>query len=915
MAFKELSQTYNPKEIEEEIYLWWEKEGFFRPEKQRELGLVKPGSPKFCITIPPPNVTGQLHLGHAITIAIEDYMTRYERLRGKETLFVPGCDHAGIATQNVVERELLKQGIKRKELGREKFVEKVWEWKKKYHARITEQSKRLGISCDWTRERFTLDENLSRAVRVAFVTLYKKGLIYRGKYLVNWCPGRCESAISDLEAIPEDEESFLWYLKYPVITKQFKKPAGEWGSGSWAKGATEFIEVATTRPETLLGDAGVATHEKHEKYGKLIGKKAILPAIGREIPIFNDQLVDPAFGTGAVKVTPAHDPADYEMGQRHGLEFITVMDEKGNMVKGLTGKYGGIDRFKCRQDIVADLKKEGLLIKIEPYTHAVAHCQRCDAVVEPRISTQWFVSTKTLAGAAMDAVRSGLSKIIPEREERRFFQWMEHIKDWCISRQLWWGHRIPVWYCANGHQVCELEDPVKCPECGDTNLKQDEDVLDTWFSSGLWPFSTLGWPNEEDPDFQRFYPTDMRETGYDILFFWVAREMMLGCEFTKRPPYSFIYLHGIVRNEESKKISKSMENVERYDPLNIIKDSGCDALRHTLVSNAVPGMDVNMDFRQLEASKRFCNKIWQSTKYVLGNIQKGENIPRIDKKYPAKKFQLADKWILSRLNRLIKNITEFNEQHDYMNASRELKNFIWDEFCDWYIEASKVRLYSETETDKVTPKAVLLHVLESCLIMMHPIMPHLTEALWQALPASIKTGPAIIVAKWPEFTKALVNDDVESGFGLAMDLVKGIRSIRTDFNVPPGTKIPLTIDAGENKGIIDGVKGEIEALARIDPIQMNVLASVVPPKHAGRLLLRGITAYLPLEGLIDLEKEKTRISNEMAKVEKLADQCKKKLASPFAQKADAQVVQQEREKLAGYEEKLTRLKEQMEILG
>lgn len=915
MASKQLSQTYSPKEIEEEIYKWWEQEGYFRPEKQRELGLITPDSPKFCITIPPPNVTGQLHLGHAIPLTIEDLMTRYERLRQKETLYVPGCDHAGIATQNVVDRELTKQGINRKELGRENFIEKVWEWKHKYHTRITEQSKRLGISADWTRERFTLDENLSRAVRTAFVKLFKKGLIYRGKYMVNWCPGRCESAISDLEAIPEDEESNLWYIKYPIVTEDFKEPAGEWGSGKWAEGATDFIEVATTRPETLLGDSGVATHEAHPEYGKLIGMNAILPVIGRQIPIFSDQLVDPAFGTGAVKVTPAHDPADYEMGQRHDLEFITVMDEKGAMVEGLTGKYAGMDRFECRKTIVEDLEAEGLLVKIEPYTHAVAHCQRCDAVVEPRISTQWFMKMKSLAEVAMAAVKNGETIIIPEREEKRFFQWMENIRDWCISRQLWWGHRIPVWYCANGHQVCEFDDPVECPECGDTNLVQDEDVLDTWFSSGLWPFSTLGWPNVDDPDYVRFYPTDTRETGYDILFFWVAREMMLGCELTGKSPYSLVYLHGIIRNEVGKKISKSMENVEKYDPLNIIDEWGCDVLRHTLVSNAVPGMDMNMDFRQLEASKRFCNKIWQSTKFVLGNIAEDEAIPRLDKKYPAKKFKLADKWILSRFNKLVNTVTKLMENHDYMNAIREIKIFFWDEFCDWYIEATKVRLYNEDETDKITPKVVLLHILEACLTMFHPVMPHMTEALWQALPASIKQGPALIVNKWPAFNKTLVNEDAETGFMLAMDLVKGIRSIRSDFNVPPGVKIPLIVETPENMTFVENVKDEIIALARIDAEQVTIDTQVDAPQHAGRLVLPGVTAYLPLEGLIDVDKEQARLSNEIGKMQKLVDASTKKLASPFSQKADSQVVQQEREKLASYEEKLARLKDQSDMLG
>jgi valyl-tRNA synthetase len=841
-------------------------------------------------------------------------MTRYERLRGKETLFVPGSDHAGIATQNVVERELNKKGINRKEIGREAFIEKVWEWKDEYHARITEQSKRMGMSCDWSRERFTLDENLSRAVREAFVRLFKRGLIYRGNYMVNWCPGRCESAISDLEAIPEDEESNLWYIRYPVITDEWQGPAGEWGSGTWAEGATTFIEVATTRPETLLGDTGVATTEMHPAYGPLIGKIAVLPVLGREIPIFSDELVDPEFGTGAVKVTPAHDPNDYIMGQRHGLEAITVMDVKGAMLPEYSGKYAGMDRFECRDAIVEDLQLESLLVKIDPYSHAVARCQRCNTVIEPRISTQWFVKTKGLADAVIERVRNGDSIIMPEREERRFYQWMENIKDWCISRQLWWGHRIPVWYCPDGHETSEIEDPQACSTCGSTDIHQDEDVLDTWFSSGLWPFSTLGWPDTENPDFVRFYPTDMRETGYDILFFWVAREMMLGVELTGEVPYKWIYLHGIVRNEDGKKISKSMENIENYNPLNIIKDYGCDPLRYMLVSNAVPGQDINLDFRQLEAAKRFCNKVWQSTKFVLGNIAEDEEVPRFSSGYPADRLQLADRWILSRFNRIVQETTAANEDHDYLTAARIVKNFIWDEFCDWYIEASKVRLYDEQEEDKLTPKVVLLHVLEGILTMLHPIVPHLTEALWQALPSTIKEGPALIVGHWPEPDASLIDDEIEANFGMAIVLVNNIRSLRSTFNVPASAKIPLFVDAPGKENIIEQMKGEIAAIARLDTDQVVISAGLEAPPHAARIVFSGVTAFLPLEGLIDVESERARMEKELTKTERAANSTRSKLAGQFSQKAPPEVVAAENEKLAGLDEKIAKLKEQIEIL-
>ncbi len=606
-----LANKYNPKAIEQPIYEWWEKEGYFKPEKQIELELVKSdGDPqsRYCLTLPPPNVTGALHLGHAIMASIEDVMSRFERMRGKETLFLPGTDHAGIATQNVVERELAKEGISRTDLSREEFIENVWVWKHKFHSKISTQSKRLGMSCDWSRECFTLDENYSKAVIEAFVRMFKKGLIYRGNYLVNWCP-RCETAISDLEADSQEQQGSLWYIRYPVITKEWVGPSDEWGSGNWAKGATEFIEVATTRPETLLGDSAVATTKIHKQFGHLIGQMAVLPVLGRKIPIIEDSSVDPEFGTGAVKVTPAHDPNDYEIGLKHKLDFITIMDEKARVLNEYSGPYKNMDRFECRTAIVADLEREGLLSKIEPYMHNVAHCQRCNTIIEPRISLQWFVKTKSLAEAVMTRVRNNETVIIPEREKRNFFQWMENIRDWCISRQLWWGHRIPIWYCSNGHMISQITPPTDCTECGNTDLKQDEDVLDTWFSSGLWPFATLGWPNEDSPDFQRFYPTNMRETGYDILFFWVAREMMLGEALTGETPFKTVYLHGIIRNESGQKISKSLGNIEEYDPLNIIAQYGSDSLRYTLITNAVPGLDMNLDPRRLKAGHRFCNKI------------------------------------------------------------------------------------------------------------------------------------------------------------------------------------------------------------------------------------------------------------------------------------------------------------------
>ncbi|HFD39813.1 MAG TPA: valine--tRNA ligase, partial [Anaerolineae bacterium] len=744
----EMDKTYDPHATEQRLYDWWESQGFFRPETMIEKGLARPDEPAWCITMPPPNVTGALHLGHAMTAAVEDLMTRYYRMKGRETLFLPGADHAGIATQNVVERELRKQGLSRHDLGREKFVEKVWEWKEVYLARITEQHKRLGVSCDWQRERFTLDEGLSHAVRTAFVRLYKKGLIYRGAYLVNWCP-RCESAISDLEAIPEEHDSHLWTIRYPVINDDWDGPKHPWGSGRWAEGATEFIEMATTRPETILGDTAVATREEHPRFGRLVGRTAVLPAIERRIPIIADELVDPEFGTGAVKVTPAHDPNDYEMGLRHHLEAPTVLTDTARMNEQ-AGPYAGMDRYECREAIVRDFEKEGLLVKIEPYRHAVAHCQRCDTVIEPRISTQWFCNVEPLAQAAMEAVRSGETTIIPEREERRFFHWMENIRPWCISRQLWWGHRIPVWYCDDcGEQTCELEDPTRCAHCGSANIHRDPDVLDTWFSSGLWPFSTLGWP-EDTPDLHRFYPTDMRETGYDILFFWVAREMMLGIEMTGQAPYKTVYLHGLVRDEHGKKISKSMENIEEYDPLNIIERVGADALRYTLLTSSTPGNDMNLDPRRLEGARNFANKIWNAARFIITNLPtyQSTNLPGdIGKlvnwelgiehwELSIEHWELVDRWIVSRLNRLIGEVTTLFDSYQYGEAGRRINDFLWSEFCDWYIEACKIRLYGEDAVAQATAWRTLAAVLEQALRLLHPFMPFVTEEIWQHLKAA-----------------------------------------------------------------------------------------------------------------------------------------------------------------------------------
>ncbi|MHA1519574.1 MAG: valine--tRNA ligase [Promethearchaeota archaeon] len=913
---EKLPKVYDHSEFEGEIYEWWEKEGYFRPEKLRELEITTKDSESYCITLPLPNVTGQLHLGHAITISIEDLMTRYERMCHKETLFIPGTDHAGIATQNVVERQLAKEGIARKEIGREKFVEKVWEWKEQYHARITKQSKSLGISCDWTREHFTLDEDLSQAVREAFYRLYNKGLIYRGEYLVNWCPGNCESAISDLETEAIDEEGHLWYIRYPVITDDWAGPKHDWGSGKWTEGATKFIEVATTRPETLLGDTGIATHSKHLEFGKLIGKQAMLPAMNKAIPIIADEHVDPEFGTGAVKITPAHDPNDFEVGQRHNLEFVNIFDKKARVLEEISPKYAGMDRYECRTAIIADLEKEGILSKVEPHSHAVGHCQRCHTVIEPRVSIQWFVKTKPLAEAAMKAVKSGETQILPEREEHRFFHWMGNIRDWCISRQLWWGHRIPIWYCDDcGKEICPKPNVTKvksCPKCKGSNITQEEDVLDTWFSSGLWAFSTLGWPNTKSPDYLKFFPTNMRETGYDILFFWVAREMMMGIELTGKSPFKHVYLHGLIRNDKGQKISKSMDNVEEFDPLKIIKESGADSLRYTLLSNCTPGLDQNMDTRNIDAAHRFCNKIWQASRYVLGNIEEDEHISPLTDIDPTN-LEVPDRWILSKLHHLIQNIQQYIDDYDYLRMSREIKNFFWADYCDWYLEFSKLYLYDEKYENKHVQKSVLLYVLETFFRILHPIMPFMTEKLWKTLPENIRQGPAIIVAPWPSVNQDHINPEIEAEYAIIADFIREIRHIKHGFNIPLSKIVPIIVET-ENPQVFNHWKREFIEMAKLDPKNTTFQASPEPPKQSARIILHGLTAFLPLKGMIDLDQERARIQKNVKKTENMITKITKKLSGSFAERAPPKLVKEEKEKLQEYENKKGQLLSQLEFL-
>jgi valyl-tRNA synthetase len=916
----EMDKTYDPHAVERRLYAWWQARGYFKPETCVALGLADPQRPAWCITMPPPNVTGALHLGHAMTAAIEDLMARYHRMSGREALFLPGSDHAGIATQNVVERELSKEGLSRHDLGREAFIARVWEWKEVYHARITEQHQRLGISCDWERERFTLDAGLSRAVRTAFVQLYEKGLISRGAYLVNWCP-RCESAISDLEAIPQEEDSSLWTIRYPIVDERWEGPRHAWGSGRWAEGATEFVEMATARPETIMGDTAVATHQAHERFARLIGRTAVLPIMGRRIPIIADQAVDPEFGTGAVKITPAHDPDDYETGLRHGLDAPTVLTDTG-LMNELAGPYAGMDRYACREAVVRDFQKEGLLLKVEPYHHSVSHCERCDTVVEPRISTQWFLDVKPLAEAAMQAVRRGDTTIIPEREERRFFQWMENIRPWCISRQLWWGHRIPVWYCdACGRQTCDMEDPQQCAHCGSGQIRQDPDVLDTWFSSGLWPFSTLGWP-DSTPDLRRFFPTDMRETGYDILFFWVAREMMLGIEMMGSAPYKTVYLHGLMRNEEGRKISKSLFHAEQYDPLHIIEQVGADALRYMLVTSSTPGNDMNLDPRRLEGARNFCNKLWNAARFVISNLDQagvGESA--------AAPLSLADRWIVSRLNHLIAEATGLIEAFQYGEAGRRIHDFLWSEFCDWYIEACKLRLYGPDAAARATAQANLVSVLERSLRMLHPFMPFLTEEIWQFLKAASPrtlwpaSGPShsesLMVTPWPQADPAQFDDEAEADMTLLMDLIRQIRNARTEFDVTPGKAIPAVIAGGDKLSMLEQQRALLAFLARLDEGQLALSRALAARPHKAVALVapQGVEAYLPLAGLVDLEQERARLRKALAEAEREIARAEAKLANPeFTAKAPPQVIQKDRERLASHQERRERLEARLKAL-
>jgi len=937
----ELSKTYNPHTVEKRLYDWWEQRGYFAPETQFEKGLASREQKPFVISMPPSNITGELHIGHALVMAIEDLMIRWHRMGGEPTLWLPGNDHASIGTHNVIEQALdkrtaddLLRGIgyplpdddrplTRYDLGRDWFVRLGWAWKGRYGGAINHQLRRLGASCDWKRERFTMDEGLSRAVRTAFVQLYEKGLIYRGYYMVNWCP-RCGTAVSDLEVIHQEEATHLWYVRYPLMPppQSWGGPRGgngwegapplspprlggmkggaEWGSGRWAEGATEWIEVATTRPETILGDTAVAVNPDDERYAEMVGRTAVLPAIGRRIPIIADLAVDPDFGTGAVKVTPAHDPTDYEIGRRHGLEMPDVMNDDATMSE-LAGPYAGQGTYECRRNIVADLEKEGLLVRIEDHQHALGHCQRCDQVIEPRLSTQWFVKIKPLAEAAIDAVRDGRICIIPERFNKVYFHWMENIRDWCISRQLYWGHRIPVWYCDDCDELTvTMEDPTSCQACGSTNIRQDPDILDTWFSSALWPFSTLGWPDDTE-DLRYFYPTTILETGYDILFFWVARMIMMGLECAGDVPFHYVYLHGMVRDEHSQKMSRSKHNV--IDPLEVIDQYGSDALRFTLLTGSTPGNDVNLSLTRVEANRNFANKMWNAARFVLSQMTNDQ--------IPNPNWSLPDRWILSRHNRLIGNVTRLMEDWQFGEAGRQIYDFLWGEYCDWFIEISKIRLYGEDEEAKDTARQVLVHVFDRTLRLLHPFMPFVTEEIWQHLPHE---GEALIVAPWPE--AGPMDEAAEAEMALIMEIVRAIRNARAEYTVEPGRRIEAIIAAGDEYDLLTSQRDVLITSARLDADKLHIACTLeAKPTQALALVVGGVEIYLPLAGMVDLAKERQRLSAEIEEVTKGIAGSGKLLANEdFLAKAPEQVVQRERDKLADYRQRQTKLQERLQSL-
>jgi valyl-tRNA synthetase len=903
MSEYSLPKTYDFQSTEGRIYAWWEANGYFKPANDPQKPGFTPSVTPFVISIPPPNVTGELHLGHAMFVSMEDLMIRYHRMKGYSALWVPGTDHAGIATQLQVEKALAKDGLSREAIGREEFLRRTWAWKEKYGGIITDQIRRLGASCDWERERFTLDPGLSRAVREAFVRLYEKGLIYRGPRLINWSPG-LKTAVSDLEVVYSEEPATLYYFKYVL-----------------ADDPDQYLPVATTRPETILGDTAVAVHPEDERYQQFVGRQVIVPILERRIPVITDDAVQRDFGGGALKVTPGHDPTDFAIGERHGLPVISVLDESAR-VNTYGGPYAGLDRFAARSRLWEDMRAAGLVLREEPYTLTVPRSQRGGEVIEPMISTQWFVSIQPLAQAALEAVRAGRIHIVPERFTKVYFNWLENIQDWCISRQLWWGHRIPVWYCQDcGERTVAREDPTHCAHCGSTNIQQDPDVLDTWFSSGLWPFSTLGWP-DQTPDLDYFYPTSIMETGYDILFFWVARMIMSGLEFTGEIPFHTVYLHGLIRDESGRKMSKTFGNV--IDPLEVMDALGTDALRFTLLVGSSPGNDMNLSLKKVQANRNFANKIWNAGRFVISAIGDQKSMAD-DSELRREYWTLADSWIWARLESLIRDVERLFQGYQYGEAGRQIYEFFWGDFADWYIEIAKLQLAQGGGRALVTAYT-LARVLNQSLRLLHPFTPFVTEELWGHLRRALLASPladlakgwseALIIASWPKprpeegWESARVAD-----FSLVQEVVRLIRNLRSEKNVPPQRLIPATLVSASALPILQEQSASLAALAGLDPGALDILPSIeAKPEGSVALVAGPVEIYLPLAGLVDAGEERQRLGKELSEANTQIDRLGDLLKGPFAHKAPPTVVQKERDKLAAYQETAEKLKAQLAAL-
>ncbi len=871
---RELAKTYDPQSVEDRLYKFWVDGGFFHAE-------ADPEKEPYTIVIPPPNITGQLHMGHALDETLQDILIRFRRMQGRATLWLPGTDHASIATEAKIVAAMAEEGLTKEDLGREKFLERAWDWKRTYGGRIVEQLKKLGSSCDWDRERFTLDEGCNKAVNEVFVRLYEKGLIYRGEKIINWCP-HCLTSISEAEVDYEDQPGHFWHIRYPFAD----------GSG--------YMNIATTRPETLLGDTALAVNPNDERYKDVIGKNVILPIVHREIPVVADDYVEMDFGTGVVKITPAHDPNDFEVGLRHNLEVINVMTDDARITEDYP-KYAGMDRYDARKAIVEDLKAEGALIKVEDYSHNVGACYRCHTTVEPRVSKQWFVKMEPLAKPAIKAVRDGEVKFIPERFDKIYYNWMENIKDWCISRQLWWGHRIPAWYCADcGETIVAKDEPHICHKCGSKALTRDEDTLDTWFSSALWPFSTLGWPDDTN-DLKYFYPTNTLVTGYDIIFFWVARMIFSAIEYTGQVPFDTVLIHGIVRDSQGRKMSKSLGN--GVDPLLEIEKYGADALRFSLATGNSPGNDMRYIPERVESSRNFANKLWNASRFILMNLPDDQKAP-----YLPETLSLEDKWVLSKYNSLVKDVTDNLDKFEIGVAVQKLYDFIWDIFCDWYIELCKVRLNGDDAAAADTARAVLVYVMSGMLQLLHPFMPFITEEIWQSLPHD---GESIMVSKWPEYTADLDFADDEAEFERIVKAIRAIRVRRSEMNVPPSRKAKVVIESAYADTFNAGAVF-FKRLAYAAEVEIN---QPIDDPSAVTIITDDAKVYMPLGDLIDFEAERARLNKERDAVMKDIAFVENKLNNPgFVSKAPEKVVAEQRKNLEVYKEKLIMLDERLKAL-